>query len=48
VGDCYIGTSDVANITHIRTHLDMAPQTLLDVLGFSGTDVPGMDFAILH
>jgi hypothetical protein len=26
----------------------MAPQTLLDALGFSDTDVPGMEFAILH
>ena len=43
-----IRTSDVANITHIRAHLDMAPQTLLNAPGFSDTDMPGMEFAILH
>src|SRR5215468_6953776 len=48
MGDCDIRPSDVTNIPHIRAHLDMAPQTLLDALGFSGTDVPGMEFAILH
>ena len=47
-GDRYIRTSNVANITHRRAHLDMAPQTLLDTLGFSDTDMPGMEFAILH
>jgi hypothetical protein len=48
VGERYICTSDVANITHIRAHLDMASQTLLDALGFSDIDMPGVEFAILH
>jgi len=46
--DRYICPSDVAYITYIRAYLDMAPQTLLDALGFSDTDAPGMEFAILH
>jgi hypothetical protein len=46
--DRYICARDVANIMPIRAHLDMAPQTLLDALGFSDTDVPGVEVAILH
>ena len=33
MGDRDIRTSDIANITYIRAHLDLAPQTLLDALG---------------
>ena len=47
-GDRDIRPSNVAKITHRRAHLDMALQTLLDVLGFSDIDMPGMEFAILH
>src|SRR5438874_12421119 len=42
-----ICTGNVANLMHIRAHLDRAPQPLLDALGFSDADVPGMKLAIL-